>query len=101
MTPQLREALQAMNKLTPAEKQEFLRIVIDTPEEATIPTSLPLQRVLATQNPPVIYDISSLKAEFWPEDESIEDFLQWREEQKQKDLVDSQKHLEEMLQDDE
>ena len=100
MTPQLKEAIQAVNKLTPAEKQEFLRIVINTPEESSAPATTSLERILAVQNPITVQDVTKMTADFWPENESADDFLQWREEQKKKDLIDSQKRLEERLKKD-
>ncbi|MCA9982389.1 MAG: hypothetical protein KDD89_16200 [Anaerolineales bacterium] len=100
MTPQLKEALQAVEKLTPAERQELLRIVSNVQEEPRMPSGTdPLERVLATQSPIVVQDVTLMKADFWPADESVEAFLAWREENKAQDIASSRGRLDTLLKD--
>jgi hypothetical protein len=44
-----------------------------------------LESILAQQNIPPITDISSLKADFWPEDESADDIIEFVEQERQAD----------------
>lgn len=84
MTPQLREALQAVKKLTPAERQEFLRIVSNqqsgSDNIAANNFDLIANDTIWQGRP--FTTLEDFAFSEWPEDETVDDFMHFTEERK-------------------
>jgi hypothetical protein len=90
MTPQLQAAIIAIQPLTPPERQQLLQLLTqNTPITLLKQLSnqfwqgTPIAQILLNQTPITLRKISDLKADFWPEEDSIEDFLLFRKTQQQ------------------
>jgi hypothetical protein len=90
MTPQLQAAIIAIQPLTPPERQQLLQLLTqNTPITLLKQLSnqfwqgTPIAQLLLNQTPITLRKISDLKADFWPEEDSIEDFLLFRKNQQQ------------------
>jgi hypothetical protein len=92
MSPQLEAAIAAIRPLSIAERQQLLQILTQnnsapTAELKTLSDEFwqgtPLNQLLATQRPTIVHNIKELAADFWPEEESIEDFLTFLRQQRQ------------------
>jgi hypothetical protein len=90
MTPQLQAAIIAIQPLTPPERQQLLQLLTqNTPITLLKQLSnqfwqgTPIAQILLNQTPITLRKISDLKADFWPEEDSIEDFLLFRKNQQQ------------------
>lgn len=94
MTPQLEAAIAAIQPLSPTERQQLLQIL--TQKESTSNSQpnlkalstqfwqgIPLQQLHATQAPTTVRSLKDLAADFWPTEDSIEDFLTFQQEQRQ------------------
>ena len=92
MTPELKAAIAAIQPLSPTERQQLLQILT----HSTLSTNLHLQtlsnqfwqgseieQMLATQTPKTVHDMKDLAADFWPEEDSIEEFLTFLQQQRQ------------------
>ncbi len=83
MTPQFEAALAAIQLLDATERQQLLKILNSQPnfptDLKTLGTqfwhSTTLKELLATQSPTTVDNLKDLAADFWPEEDSIEDFL--------------------------
>jgi len=95
MTPQLRAAIAAIQPLSPTERQQLLQILTqgDSASDAQVDLKtlsaqfwqgIPLQQLRATQTPTTVHSLKDLAADFWPAEDSIEDFLTFLREQRQK-----------------
>ena len=93
MTPQLEAAIAAIQALSPAERQQLLQLLtpknseIDSqPNLKTLSTQfwqgVSLQTLRAAQPPATVHDLTDLAADFWPEEDSIEDFLNFLQKQR-------------------
>ncbi|MEO0520513.1 MAG: hypothetical protein AAF171_24805 [Cyanobacteria bacterium P01_A01_bin.116] len=94
MTPKLENAIAAVKTLSPIERIQLLQILT---EEATIskeetPLSAfggkfwqgdTIEEITACQSPKTFSEQNNLAADFWPEEESVEDFLQFLKQQRQ------------------
>ena len=47
--------------------------------------SQPIASIVAAQQTPPVSDLSTLRADFWPEDESADDFIAFVEQQRRED----------------
>ncbi|PZD70894.1 hypothetical protein C1752_08669 [Acaryochloris thomasi RCC1774] len=94
MTPQLEVAVAAIQSLSPTERQQLLQILIQSDLNSTSQTDLKalstqfwhgtsLKQLRATQTPTTIHNLKDLAADFWPAEDSIEDFLTFLREQRQ------------------
>ncbi|MEO1400711.1 MAG: hypothetical protein AAFV72_05575 [Cyanobacteria bacterium J06635_1] len=94
MTPQLEAAIAAIQPLSPTERQQLLQILTQCdsasnsqPGLKALSTQfwqgLSLQQLRATQTPTIVHSLKDLAADFWPEEDSIEDFLTFLREQRQ------------------
>jgi hypothetical protein len=94
MTPQLKAAIAAIQPLSPTERQQLLQILTQGDLSANYPTDLktlniqfwqdiPLQQLRATQTPMTVYNLKDLAADFWPVEDSIDDFLTFLRQQRQ------------------
>lgn len=92
MTPQLEAAIAAIQPLPPIERQQLPHILTQGNSDPmhdlkTLSTefwkSTPLQQVRATQNPMTVHHLQDLVVDFWPAEDSIEDFLSFLRQQRQ------------------
>src|SRR5262245_62022793 len=82
MSTALQEVIEAAHDLSPRDKLELLQAIvrdlqqIDAFTEASAAFWSPrsLDEIARTQPPPVVTDIRSLAVDFWPDDESVDDF---------------------------
>ena len=49
-----------------------------------------LDQLIEKQQPVTINDLSDLAGDFWPEDDSIDDFLEFLEQERKEDLMNTQ-----------
>lgn len=94
MTPQLEAAIAAIQSLSPTERQQLLQILAQSDSSnsqtdlKTLSTQFQqgttLQELLATQTPLTVHNLKDLAADFWPTEDSIEDFLAFLRQQRQK-----------------
>ncbi|QQE66318.1 hypothetical protein GFS31_30160 [Leptolyngbya sp. BL0902] len=94
MTPQLEAALAALQPLSPAERQQLLQILTQD-ELAENPLTelrnlsiqfwqgISLQQLRTTQTPATVHNLQDLSADFWPQEDSIEEFLAFLQQQRQ------------------
>ena len=93
MTPQLEVAIAAIQSLSPAERQQLLQILIEGDSSSNSQTDLKmlsnqfsqgvtLQQLLTTQTPTTVDNIKDLAADFWPKEDSIEDFLSFLQQER-------------------
>ncbi len=94
MTPQLEAAIAAIQSLSLTERQQLLQILIESGSSSNSQTDLKtlstqfwqgtkLNQLLTTQTPITVYNFREFAADFWPEDDSIEDFLTFLRQQRQ------------------
>ncbi len=93
MTPQLEAAIAAIQKLSDTERQKLLQILeqsVPSPNPANIRElsqqfwqGTTLQEILADQTPMTVGNLNDLRADFWPEEDSIEEFLDFLRQQRQ------------------
>lgn len=94
MTPQLQAALAAIQPLSPTERRQLLQILTQSDSALGSQTDLrtlstqfgqgsTLQQLRATQTSRTIHNLKDLKANFWPVEDSIEDFLTFLHKQRQ------------------
>ena len=90
MTPQLQRVIAAARALSPRDKLELLEVISHdlqqtyafTEESAAFWSARSIDEIARTQGAPVITDIHALAVDFWPEDESADDFNQFIAEQR-------------------
>jgi hypothetical protein len=93
MTPQLETAIAAIQPLSRIEREELIQILSqnDTARPQADLKMLNQQfwgdhtiaELRATQNPTIVDNLKTLAADFWPEEDSIEDFLVFLQQQRQ------------------
>ncbi len=94
MTPQLKAAIAAIQPLSPTERQQLLHILTQSDSASDAQTDLKtlsaqfwqgisLQQLRATQAPTTVHSLRELAADFWPVEDSIEDFLTFLQKQRQ------------------
>jgi hypothetical protein len=102
MTPQLEAAIAAIQPLSPFERQQLLQILIQTDSASDLQTDfrtlsaqfrqgISLEQLRATQTPAIVHSPKDLAADFWPSEDSIEDFLSFLREQR-KEVIESSTH---------
>lgn len=90
MTVQLQQVIAAARALSPRDKLELLEVISHdlqhsyafTDESATFWSARSIEEIVQAQAAPVITDIHTLAVDFWPEDESADDFNQFIAEQR-------------------
>jgi len=86
MTSKLEAAIAAIQLLSPTERQQLLQILTQEDLSANSPIDLKalsvqfwqgisLQQLRTTQTPITVRNLKDLAADFWPEEDSIENFL--------------------------
>ena len=94
MTPQLEAAIAAIQALSSTERQQLLHILIQNNVSPNSQTDLrtlntqfwqgiTINQLLATQTPMTVQNPEDLAVEFWPEEDSIEEFLSFLRQQRQ------------------
>ncbi|MBE9137856.1 hypothetical protein IQ254_11740 [Nodosilinea sp. LEGE 07088] len=94
MTPQLEAAIAAIQPLSPTERLQLLQILTQSDSvsnsqpdikvlSAQFWQGISLQQLRATQNPSTVHSLKDLAADFWPAEDSIEDFLAFLRKQRQ------------------
>jgi len=94
MTPKLEAAIAAIQPLSPTERQQLLQILMQSGLTSNPPIDLKalslqfwqgisLQQLRTTQIPMTVYNLKDLAADFWPEEDSIEDFLTFLRQERQ------------------
>ena len=96
MTTKLKNLLHDIQELSTSEQRELIHIISfslsrkDQAQEKRFPqtdfwTSKTLEELIQEQNVSPIHDISELAGNFWPEDESVDDFLDYIYGQRRED----------------
>jgi len=95
MTTRLRTLIDAAQQLPPLEQLNLIRILsqslyrnyqhMQSAEDFWEPQTL--EQLIQSQRTPPITDISSLKGDFWPEDESADDFIEYIYQQRREDSL--------------
>jgi hypothetical protein len=94
MTPQLQAAIAAIQPLSPTERRQLLQILTQSDSTSESQADLKtlsaqfwqgttLQQLRATQTPSTVQSFKGLVADFWPAEDSIEDFLTFLRQQRQ------------------
>ncbi|MEA5618769.1 hypothetical protein VB711_13105 [Cronbergia sp. UHCC 0137] len=93
MTPQLEAVIAAIQQLSSTERQQLLQIFTQSNSSSNSQADLKnlshqwqdttLKELLATQTPTTVHNLKHLAADFWPEEDSIEDFLIFLRQQRQ------------------
>ncbi|MBD2143194.1 hypothetical protein H6F39_18015 [Anabaena sp. FACHB-1250] len=94
MTSRLENAIAAIQQLSAIERQQLLQIFTQSNSSSNSQTDLKnlnhqfwqdttLNELLATQTPITVHNLKHLAVDFWPEEESIEDFLIFLRQQRQ------------------
>lgn len=94
MTPQLEAAIAAIKPLSITERQQLLQILIQSdstsnsqPDLKALSTQFwqgtSLQQLRATRPPMIVHNPEDLAADFWPAEDSVENFLNFLREQRQ------------------
>ncbi|MBD2109544.1 hypothetical protein [Nodosilinea sp. FACHB-13] len=94
MTPQLEAAIAAIQPLSPTERLQLLQILTQSdlganpqPDikvlSAQFWQGISLQQLRDTQSPTTVHSLKDLAADFWPVEDSIEDFLAFLRKQRQ------------------
>lgn len=94
MTPKLEAAIAAIQPLSPTERRQLLQILMQDDLSANSPTDLKtlsmqfwqgisLQQLRTTQTPTIVHNLKDFAADFWPVEDSIEDFLSFLRQQRQ------------------
>ncbi|OUC15357.1 MAG: hypothetical protein B0A82_07365 [Alkalinema sp. CACIAM 70d] len=94
MTPSLEAAIAAIQPLSPTERLQLLQILMQSSLPSNSSTDLKtlsrqfwqgisLQQLQATQSSKIVDNLQDLTADFWPVEDSIEDFLAFLQQQRQ------------------
>ncbi|GAA6619777.1 hypothetical protein [Scytonema sp. NUACC26] len=94
MTPQLEAAIAAIQLLSSTERLQLLQILTQIDSASNSQTDLKtlsaqfwqdttLKQLLATQSLMTVHNLKDLACDFWPEEDSIEDFLTFLQQQRQ------------------
>ncbi len=94
MISRLENAIAAIQQLSAIERQQLLQIFTQSNSSSNSQTDLKnlnhqfwqdttLKELLATQTPITVHNLKHLAVDFWPEEDSIEDFLIFLKQQRQ------------------
>lgn len=95
MTPQLQQMITAVRMLPPRDKLVLLEVISHdlqqsyafAEESAAFWSPRSLEEIVQMQAAPVVTDIQTLKVDFWPEEESADDFNQFIAERHEADRI--------------
>ncbi len=93
MSPQLEAAIAAIQPLSPTERQQLLIILTrsdsDSNSQPTLKAlstkfrqGISLEQLRENQTPTTVHSLKDLAADFWPAEDSVEDFLAFLREQR-------------------
>lgn len=93
VTATLQQAIEVAQRLSPREKYQLIEAVAHSltqtdaleTRSASFLRGRRLEDLIAEQQPPIVTDIDALGADFWPEDESADDFNNYIETQRRTD----------------
>ncbi len=91
MTPQLQAAITAIQPLSQKERQQLLQLLVhDAAPQGNLEIlnmqfwqGFTLEQLTAQSSPTAMKDLGDFAVDFWPEDESVEDFLAFLRQQRQ------------------
>lgn len=95
MSANLQKVIEETQELSPAEQWELVRIISQSLSRSHLSEQMTevfwqprtLDELLQMQQVGPIRDIASLKADFWPEHESIDDFIEYVYQQREGDRL--------------
>jgi hypothetical protein len=100
MATSLQDLIDAAEKLSPLEKLDLINALsrslqhnyaalaeFDSLDPVGFWKPQPLEKHLQLQRTPVVGDIAELRADFWPEDESSDDLIEYVYRQREKDRL--------------
>lgn len=93
MTANLQALIHSAEQLTPVEQVELINAISSLLhrhyqqeiQSADFWQPQSIETIVASQQTQPLSDISALKADFWPEDESADDFIEFVEKQHKED----------------
>lgn len=87
MTQKVQQLIEAFDKLSPIERIEFAQSLPLRPEQlGDFWKSPSLEDLARQQNIHAVCDLDELAGDFWPEDETTEQFLTFLYQQRQEDI---------------
>lgn len=95
MTSKLQNIIEAAQELSPLEKVELIRAVsqlLSDHYKSVLPATdfwqpRPIEQIAQTRLVPPVDDIAALRADFWPEDESADDIIEYIYQQRVEDRM--------------
>jgi hypothetical protein len=91
-TPRLQAVIDAVQELSPLEQLDLIQALSKSVQASYLGASSTdfwkpktLQEHIRAQKPKLVIDVADLVAEFWPEDESADDIVQYIYGQRQED----------------
>ena len=95
MTASLQTVIHSAEQLTPIEQVELITAISNFLyqhyQQELLTTDFwqpqPLESIVASHQTQPVSDVSALKADFWPEDESADDFIEFVEQQRQEEYI--------------
>jgi hypothetical protein len=95
MTTKLETLIKSAQKLSPFEQVELIRAVSQflyqsyQKELSTTDfwTPLSIEEIVQAQQTPIVDDISTLAVDFWPADETVDDFIEYIYQQRREDSL--------------
>ncbi len=94
MTTKLQTMIEATQELSPLEQLNLIRVISHSLYRSYHPAVGPegdfwqprtLEQFVQTQQIEPLTDIASLRVDFWPESESVDDFIEYVYQQRQED----------------
>jgi len=95
MSGNLQTLIRSAEQLTPAEQVELINAISGLlyrhyqQEQQSVDFWQPqsIESIVASQQTKPVSDVAALKADFWPEDESADEFIAFIKQQRQEDLA--------------
>jgi hypothetical protein len=95
MTPKLQSIIDAVQELSPLEQLQLIEAVsefLQRKVQQTLPVvdfwnPQPIEEIARAQNKPPVTDISDLAADFWPEQETADQVIEYIYQQRQEDRL--------------
>lgn len=95
VTQDLRTLIDSAEKLSFAEQLELLKAVsqfLSQNYQQPLPqssfwTPKTIEEIVQEQQTPIMTDVNAYKADFWPEDESVNDFIHYIYQQRQEGIA--------------
>ena len=82
-TPRVKSIIEQLQELTPIELVALMQVISQLLAQTFNPfRSKTLEEIRIEQGSRVIHDVSELRADFWPEDETVEEFSKFLAEER-------------------